>query len=70
MAESTNFLFRFLLRHVTVLPVGLDTQGLLGLAPEGSPSVVLSLHEAMGVSNSFHHLVSGDWTNEAKTGPM
>ncbi|PMD31335.1 hypothetical protein L207DRAFT_591794 [Hyaloscypha variabilis F] len=52
MAESTNFLFRFLLRHVTVLPVGLDTQGLLGLAPGGSPSMVLSLHEAMGVSNS------------------
>jgi hypothetical protein len=70
MAESTNLLFRFLLRHATVLHVGLDTQGLFGLAPGGRPSMVLSLHEAMGVSSSFHHLISGDWTNEAKTGPI
>jgi hypothetical protein len=36
-----------------VLPVGLSRHGLLGLAPGGSPSIVPSLHEAMGVSISF-----------------
>jgi hypothetical protein len=49
-----------------VLPVGLNRQGLLGLAPRESPSFVLSLHEAMGVSSSFP---SSDGANEAKTGP-